>query len=335
MAYTNSENYATLADLASRMDPKGGIAPIAEILSIEKPLLQHLKFKECNMTEGYKHNVRTGLPDVTWRRMYKGVQPSKSTVASMIDTTGNLEAYAEVDKDLADLNGNSAPFRLSEDRAFLERMAQEMETTILYGDVSKEPDKFTGIAPRYSSKKAANGRNLILCADAPTGKVTSAYFLSFTEKTLSGIYPKGSSAGLKRTDKGQVTLRDENGHPFEGYQTHYKWQAGVTLSDWRGCARVANIEVTKLTDPSSDYFTKGILLQKLMAAKNAIKQEYRSSVRLFVPQEIANALETIALEKSTNALSIKEAAGQFKTYFFDIPIEICDSIRLDETVIKP
>lgn len=334
MAYSSSANYATMADLASRMDEKGGIAKIAEILSTEKPILQYLKFMECNMTEGHKHNVRTGLPDVTWRRMYKGVQPSKSTVASMIDTTGNLEAYAEVDKDLADINGNTAAFRLSEDRAFLERMSQEMETTILYGDVSKSPDKFTGIAARYSSKKAANARNLICCNDTPSGKVTSCYFLSFTEKTLSGIYPKGSKVGLQRTDKGQVTLRDENGHPFEGYQTHYKWQAGVTLSDWRGCSRLANIEVTKLMDPASDYFTKGILLQKLMEAKNAIKPEYKSSCRLFVPQDVANALEVIALEKSNNALSIKEAAGQFKTYFFEFPVEICDSISLDETVIK-
>ena len=37
-----------------------------------------------------------------------------------------LETYAEVDKSLADLNGNTAEFRLSEDRAFIEAMNQAM-----------------------------------------------------------------------------------------------------------------------------------------------------------------------------------------------------------------
>ncbi len=33
---------------------------------------------------------------------------------------GMLETYSEIDKALADLNGNTAAYRLSEDRAFLE-----------------------------------------------------------------------------------------------------------------------------------------------------------------------------------------------------------------------
>ena len=332
--YSNPALYATLTDVASRLDPSGGITKIAEILTKDKPLIQAIRWMPCNMTEGHKHTVRTGLPEVTWRRMYKGVQPSKSSTASAIDTCGNLEAYAEADADLVELNGNERAFRLSEDKAFLEAMAQEMEQTILYGDVSKSPDKFTGIAARYSSTKAANARNLVLASTAPVGKVTSCYFLHFSEDTISGIYPKGSTAGLKRQDKGKITLRDDRGFPFEGYQTHYKWQAGVTLSDWRGCSRLANIEVSKLLDASSEYFTSNALLFKLMDAKNAIKTNYLGGVRLYVPREVYTALEKFALDKSQNAVKIVESANQFKTTFFGIPIEICESISLDEAVVK-
>jgi hypothetical protein len=43
-----------------------------------------------------------------------GVASSKSRTAQVTDSCGMLEAYAEIDKALADLNGNSAAFRLSE-----------------------------------------------------------------------------------------------------------------------------------------------------------------------------------------------------------------------------
>lgn len=56
-----------------------------------------------------------------------------------------LETYAEVDKSLADLNGNTAEFRLSEDRAFIEAMNQQMAQTLFYGDSSVNPQQFTEI----------------------------------------------------------------------------------------------------------------------------------------------------------------------------------------------
>ena len=40
-----------------------------------------------------------------------------------------LEAWSEVDKDLAELNGNVGSFRLSEAKAFLEAMNQEFAQT--------------------------------------------------------------------------------------------------------------------------------------------------------------------------------------------------------------
>ena len=68
--------------------------------------------------------MRTGLPAVAWRLLNQGVTPSKSTTAQIDEQAGMLEAWSEVDKDLALLNGNTASFRLSEARAFLEAMNQ-------------------------------------------------------------------------------------------------------------------------------------------------------------------------------------------------------------------
>lgn len=46
------------------------------------------------------------------------------------------------------------------------------------------------------------------------------------------------------------------------------------------------------------------------------------------------ALELAAYAKSTNVLKVVEAAEQFKTMFFDIPIEVSDSISLTEDLVS-
>ena len=77
-----------------------------------------------NLPTGHRVVVRTGLPIVYWRALNAGVPTSKSTSATVDESVGMLEAYSEIDKDLALLNGNSAEFRLSEDKPFIEAMNQ-------------------------------------------------------------------------------------------------------------------------------------------------------------------------------------------------------------------
>lgn len=325
-----TSKYATLADLMSRLDSDGKIAPIAEVLNQELPILKDLGFVECNKTDGYLHTVRTGLPTPTWRKLYGGVQPSKSTTAQVTDTCGNLEAYAEVDKDLADLNGNTAEWRLSEERPFIEAMGQEMAKTIFYGDTDKTPERFMGIAARYNrlstgTKPPASSRNVVSCGGTGNN-LTSIYFISHA--VFHGIYPKGSKAGLSKTDKGQVTVTKEDGSMYEAYRTHYKWQAGTMIDDWRGCARVCNIAL------SGTATTGDALIKAMIEAKNKIDAKYHSRLKIYVPRDIQTVLEIAALEKSGNCLSITEAAEQFQANFFGIPIEICDAISTAETEVK-
>ena len=137
----------TLLDLAKRTDPDGSIATIVELLNQNNEILDDMTWVEGNLPTGHRTTVRTGLPAPTWRKLYGGVQPTKSTTAQVTDNTGMLEAYAEVDKALADLNGNTASFRLSEDMAHIEGMSQEMADTLIYGNEGSEPEAFTGLSP--------------------------------------------------------------------------------------------------------------------------------------------------------------------------------------------
>lgn len=319
-----TSNYPTLAELVARLDSEGKIAPIAEVLNQNLPILKDLGFVECNKTDGYLHTIRTGLPQATWRKLYQGVQPAKSSTAQVTDTCGNLEVYAEVDKDLADINGNEAKWRLSEDAAFIEGMSQQMAETIFYGDTAKNPERFMGIAARYNKlANVASSRN-VKSMGGTGNNLTSVYFISHA--VFHGLYPKASKVGLSKTDKGQVTIVKDDGSMYEAYRTHFKWQVGTTLDDWRGCARVCNIDLSNIDGNK--------LIQAMIDAKNAIEAKYIARTKIYCTREIMTALEKAALEKSSSALSIVQAANQFKTTFFGIPIEVCDAISTNEAQVK-
>lgn len=330
MAVVSNHNL-TLADVASRVDSSGAYLRIVEALAQVNPILDDAPFVECNQIEGHKTVVRTGLPDVTWRKLYGGVQPSKSKTATVVEKTGNLEAYAEPDCDVVDMNGGTREARFNEDKAFIEAMSQEMAKTVFYGDLKKTPEKFEGLASRLSSKKAASGEQIIL-AGGSSGSLTSCYFVGWDKDACKLLYPKGSQAGLKTTDKGQVTVKAADGGQYEAYRTHYKWQCGLSVSDWRAIARVANISVTDLLG-NSGTLADGKLIELLIKAKNQIKPQYRHNGVLYVPTEVKTYLEIAAMNKSSSALKLVDAAGQLQVKFFDWTIKDCDAISTEETVV--
>ena len=192
---TLASNVLTLADFAKRVDPDGKVPSIVELLSQSNEILQDTLWMEGNLPTGHRTTVRTGLPTVAWRLLNQGVQPPKSTTAQVDEQCGMLEAWSEVDKDLAMLNGNTAAFRLSEAQAFIEAMNQEMASTLFYGNAGLGPEEFTGLAIRYSDVAATNGQN-ILDAGGSGSDNASIWLVAWGAQTVHGIFPKGSKAGL-------------------------------------------------------------------------------------------------------------------------------------------
>lgn len=311
----------TLADWGKRIDPNGKVDKIIELLSQTNPILLDMMIMESNSPTGHKTTVRTGLPDATWRLLNYGVPNSKSTTAQVTDTMGMLETYAEIDKSLADLNGNAAEFRLSEDRAFLEAMNQKMAQTLFYGDTSVNPQQFMGLASRYSSKSAGNGQNIIDAGGTGTDN-TSIWLVVWGENTVHGIFPKGQKAGLQMQDLGEQTLRDSAGGQYQGYRTHYKWDNGLTLRDWRYVVRIANIDVSDLSVPAS----AANIVTQMVKALHRVPNLKMGRAAFYMNRTVAQALDLQSLDKASLALSVKETEGEWWTTFRGIPIRETDAI---------
>lgn len=323
-----SANNPTLADLATRLDPSLNIDKIVELLQATNPVLEDMTFMEGNLPTGHKSTVRTGLPSVTWRKLYGGVQPSKSTTAQVTDSAGMLEAYAEVDKALADLSGNAAAFRLSEDRAFVEAMSQEMAQTLFYGNEGTEPEAFTGFTPRFNSSTAQSADNVVNAGGNDANSNTSIWLVVWGPNTCHGIYPKGSTAGLKMRDLGEVTVENVDGANGRAqmYRTHYRWDCGLTVRDWRYVARIANIKVSDLNTIAN---TKN-LVQWMIQAAERIPNLGAGHACWYVNRNIREKLRLGILEKVASNLTWETVSGKRVMTFDDIPVKRTDALVNNE-----
>lgn len=326
---TVGSNVLTLADWAKRLDPDGKVPTIVELLSQTNEMLEDIEWVEGNLPTGHKTTVRSGLPEVAWRQLNYGVQPSKSRTVPVTDTTGMLEAYAEVDKDLADLNGNTAEFRLSEDQAFLEAMNQQLQYQYIYGNIAVNPEKIMGFAPRFNSKSAQNGANIISAGGSGSTN-TSIWLVVWGKNTVHGIFPKGSKAGLSHDDKGQVTLTDPNGGRYEGYRTHYQWKPGLTVRDWRYVSRIADIDVAALTKNAA---TGADLNDLMVQALEKIPNLKAGKAAIYCNSTIRAWWRRQLLNKANVHLSWDTVAGKKVLSFDEVPVRRVDQILNTESPV--
>lgn len=239
--------YLTLLDWSRRVGPDGNIDDIAELLSQCNEVFDDMLWREGNLPTGHKTTVRTGLPQGTWRMMYQGVPYTKSTTAQVTEATAELVAYSQIDKSVADLNGNVGELRMSEDNAHLEGMSQQVASVIFYGNQSVSPTQFTGFAPRFNTTSTGTAQNAVNVLDAGgTGSSNaSIWIVGWGDRTVYGIFPKGSKAGLTMEDKGDtVPGFDSSNQRFEAYTSYFVWKPGLCVEDWRYVVRVANIDTT-------------------------------------------------------------------------------------------
>jgi len=331
---TLSTTHPTLLDLAKRQDPDGKIATVAEILSETNEILDDMIWLECNDGTSHQTTVRTGLPEGTWRKIYGGVQPSKSTTAKIKDSTGMLEAYAEVDKALADLNSNTSAFRLSESTAHLEGMNQQLAETIFYGDVATYAERFTGLAPRYSTKASGEqSQNIILQGGVTPDAAdnSSIYLIVWDPNKVHGLYPKGSMAGLHHEDKGQVTIENLNGDGgrMEAYRDHFRWDCGICVRDWRYVVRIQYND----EDLTGDAASGPDLIDLMAEACDQVPNLNGRPAWYMNKRAMSYLRRQVRSSTSGSTLSREDYNGKMTTMFEGIPCRRVDALLRTETGI--
>ena len=326
-------NNPTLLDWKAALDPQGNIGALIEVLHETNEILEDMAVIEGNEVTSHLMNVRTGLPPVTWRRLYEGIDPGKGGRKQVRETTGWMEAYNEIDAKLAELNGNVNAFRLQEAQGQIEAMSQDMAKRIFYGNPADDARHIMGLSPRYNTvntNNAENARNLI--DGGGTGSDNrSIWLVSWGPMGTFTFTPKGSPAGLVMEDKGKVTSETlgGTGKRLEIYRMRFEWSAGLGVADWRYNVRIPNVDVSNLNEDATGSSAN---LPVLMA--RAIRKIPRRAVMrmaFYMADDVLDKLGpqlSAAVREST--LTMENVGGKIVTRFQGIPIRQVDQLAVDE-----
>lgn len=326
---TVGTNLWTLADWAKLLDPNGKAAKIVDLMSQANPVLKDAKFIEGNLPTGHRSTVLTGLPSITWRKLNRGVQPSKFTTVQVEDACGLAEVHSKADEEIVELNGGSANARLMEEKPYINAMNKEVNSGFYYFDTDVDPEKFLGLAARYPYNDAPN----VINNGGSGSDVTSIWLVCWGEDTVHMIFPKGSKAGINHRDVGNgksIMVNDDQtpAGQYLAFVSQYKWKIGLVVKDWRYVVRIANIE----TAGSSNTFDH----KKLIEAVNLIPDMQLPGLRpvIYCNRTIKTQLEIAAADSSNRMFGMmKDAFGDEVPSFRGIPIRKDDNILDTETAL--
>lgn len=319
-----------LTDIAKGMPQNSGDRRVIEILNQQNEMLEDILWMQCNDGESHKSVVRTGLPFGTWRMLYQGVQPSKTTKAQIRDTCGMLENYSEPDKALIDLAPDAAGMRLSEARGIMEGMNQQVQQAFMYGNQVVVPQMFTGFSPRYNNRSAGTGQNIIDGGGTGADN-TSIWYVVWGEDTAFGIYPRGIPGGVQHRDLGEDTIQLSDGSRYQAYRDHFRWACGLVIRDWRYCVRIANIDVSDLT---SDVNKLKALISLMIQASEMIRSNDKGRAAWYMTRNTASKLRQAILEKVGLNLTWETVEGKKVMMFDGIPVRRVEQLLNTEALVQ-
>lgn len=319
----------TLLDHAKRLDPNGSVASIAEVLQESNPILQDMPMKMGNELSGHRSTRRAALPSVGWRRLNEGVSPTKSRTEQVVDQCAILEAWCEVDEKVAALNGNTAQFRFSEAVAFLEAMAQEFADTLFYGNSGTAEAEFDGLAMRYATP--TGNQNVIDAAGAGADN-TSIWLVSWGDN-IHGIFPKGSTAGIRHHDWGKQIVDDAGGTAgakLAAYQDQFVLEAGVHIKDPNYAVRIGSIDVSDLAGGSAADLAS-LMIKALWRLPN---EGARLRARFYMNRTVGQYLDLQRrADVAAAGMTYIDVDGRPLPAFQNVPIRITDAISNAETAV--
>lgn len=252
----------TILDFAKSLDPDGSVARVIKLLSQTNEIISDAPAVEGNLPTGHQITQETGLPAVYYRQINQGTASGTGKTAQIVEQCAELVARGTIDCKLANLNGNSAAWRVSRNSRHMEAMNQRMTSTLIYGNGGLTPSEFSGFSVRYSLLSAGNGGNIIDAGGIGSDN-SSIYLTGWGSETAHLIFPKGSTgAGIKHQDLGEDDVLDAAGLPYRALKDLWTWDNGLALPDWRYVVRIANIDISNLVAQSSN----ADLIEKMIVA---------------------------------------------------------------------
>ncbi|MDR2746743.1 MAG: hypothetical protein LBB77_04780 [Treponema sp.] len=307
----NMVDQMTALELVKRVNSPDAFL-IIEALLQTNDMLSDMPILQAN--DGAIHTTlrRMTQPGGQHRMYNQGVAVKASQTKTIQDRITMLEAYAVVDKKLAQHGGDVAALRHSEAVAFLNGMGIDQAHDLIYGNFNKNPAEIDGLATRLSKL----GRNVISLGGTGSS-LTSLYIIAAGPQFCHLIYPRGStSIGVSRQDLGEQIWKDEEGKSFQAYVDHFEANYGLVIRHpdavKRLCNIPSNVDAVNLVDT--------ILAQLRRLPKGA------SNLVIYANASILNILDKAARDRPNVIYPTTDPWGKPVTMIRDARLRQVDAI---------
>lgn len=336
-----SSTRPTLLDHA-RLFNDGKILKVANVLQEYNDILDDIPWIEANQATGHVMSIQTSKPTPTFRLLNQGIVPTKPTAGQISEGIAIMESRNQIDVDLAELNGATAEFRMTQSKPMIESFSDTLADTLIYGDSSTSPEQFNGLSTRYFTLGSTYTTSANVIDAGGTGSDnTSIWLVCWGPDKVYGIYPKGSRAGLEFNDLGiqQITTDSTTGARMSVYEAQMKWKCGLAVQDYRYVVRIANIDVSNLLTAGDTSDTSANILKLMIRALGKLPPKAGLRPVFYMNETVQTMLAVKMLDKSNIWLSMGEVKGSpihrpnGTLMFQGVPCRRIDSILSTESQI--
>jgi hypothetical protein len=326
--------FPNLTNWAARMDPNGSVAKVTNLVTTKRPELNDIPFFEGNLPTGHQITVsENSISPGAFRKINQGVAASKGDTAQYVESCCMLDAESVVDVALAKLNGNAAAFRSSENALKIEGLSRQMATALWYESVISNPERLHGLTPRYGGTSGYAASAYVKKPAAWTNSGTncqSIWAVTWEDRKIYGIVPKGSTAGLQVEDKGELRVADPNDATKALYAlvTKYSWQAGIAVEDYRYAARTQ-------WDPDDSTVHADSAKTMYLALMDLLNMLYEvtPNTRIYMSRTTKAKMDAQLVSNNLDVFKSIEVGGRLVQSFQNVPIRVTDTL-VGETAIS-
>lgn len=330
----------TLADVAKSQNKK--IGNVAEVLIEENPMLMDIPYFEMNEGTIHKEDIRSALPAVYYRKANQAIPASKSTIEERTFQAAHFESKSQIDAAVAARGGTDriAYNRWNQAQGHIQAHAIEHASLTIYGSpvtANRETPGFFDIFTTLATTEPTY--NQIVDGGGTGSDNTSILLVNWGERSVFGIYPKGTQMGLKRTDRSpgntqvQINALDSNGDAgnFYGYEEQFEIDHGLVVKDYRQAARLANLDISDLQSGSS----AADLIDLMITLVYKIHNPQNGKGVMYVNRTIETFLHKQSLTKvgAGGGLTYDNFEGKKILMFLGIPIRRSDALLNTESQV--
>lgn len=327
----------TLADVAKSKNKQ--IGKVAEVLVQENPMLNDIPYMEMNEGTIHKEDIRSALPAVYYRKANQAIPASKSTTEERTFTAAHFESKSQIDAAVAKRGGvdRIAYNRWNQAQGHIQAHAIEHASLTVYGSPVDSNRKTAGLFDIYSTLSASEPTsNQVIDAGGSGSDNTSIALVHWGERSVFGVYPAGTMAGLQRIDRSpggkeiQIQATDSAGNPgsFWGFEEDFMIDHGLVVKDYRQAGRIANIDISALQDGNA----AADLIELMIALSYRIHTPSNGQGVWYVNRTIEAALHLQALTKvgAGAGLTFGNYQGEQVMMFLGRPVRRADAILNSE-----